>query len=183
MVTLCELPKYISIPVAIHCQVSQFYLSNCGMGGRIARPGQRFSDAGPLTLLAALSTGKPRDPRPQPLRTTPAHPRHPHLIFLFLRLPPEAAFDSSSSRPKMDPSEVCSKRGPPSPAAGRGRTGYNRKERSSNVAACLTPILRRPVTPGLSSLPSSSTQCLSSHLASTPRWRPTMSRAKTPKPS
>ena len=36
---------------------SQIYLSNCGMGGRIARPGQRFSDAGPLTLLAALSTG------------------------------------------------------------------------------------------------------------------------------
>ena len=35
-----------------------------------------------------------------------AHPHHPHLIFLFLRLPPEAAFDSSSSRPKMDPSEV-----------------------------------------------------------------------------
>jgi hypothetical protein len=32
------------------------YLSNCGMGGRIARPGQRFSDARPLTLLAALST-------------------------------------------------------------------------------------------------------------------------------
>ena len=35
----------------------QFYLSNCGMGGRIARPGQRFSDAGPQTLVAALSTG------------------------------------------------------------------------------------------------------------------------------
>jgi hypothetical protein len=33
------------------------YLTNCGMGGRIARPGQWFSDARPLTLLAALSTG------------------------------------------------------------------------------------------------------------------------------
>ena len=39
-----------------------------------------------------------------------AHSHHPYLIFLFLRLPPEAAFDSSSSRPKMDPSEVCSGR-------------------------------------------------------------------------
>jgi hypothetical protein len=36
---------------------SRIYLSNCGMGGRIARPGQRFSDARPQTLLAALSTG------------------------------------------------------------------------------------------------------------------------------
>jgi hypothetical protein len=35
----------------------QLYLSSCGMGGRIAHPGQRFSNAGPLTLLAALSTG------------------------------------------------------------------------------------------------------------------------------
>jgi hypothetical protein len=35
----------------------RIYLSNCGMGGRIARPGQWFSDARPLTLLAALSTG------------------------------------------------------------------------------------------------------------------------------
>jgi len=33
------------------------YLDNCGIGGRIARPGQRFSDAGPITLLAALRTG------------------------------------------------------------------------------------------------------------------------------
>jgi hypothetical protein len=29
------------------------YLSNCGVGGRIARPGQRFSDTRPLILLAA----------------------------------------------------------------------------------------------------------------------------------
>jgi len=35
----------------------RYYRGKCGMGGRIARPGQRFSDAGPLTLLAALSTG------------------------------------------------------------------------------------------------------------------------------
>ena len=40
----------------------RLYLSNCGMGGRIPRPGQRFSDARPLTLLAALSTGNHRDP-------------------------------------------------------------------------------------------------------------------------
>ena len=36
---------------------NRIYLSNCGMGGRIARPGQRFSDGRPLALLAALSTG------------------------------------------------------------------------------------------------------------------------------
>ena len=54
----------------------------------------------------------------------------------------------------MDLSEVCSR--PPSPpgAPGRGRTGYNRKGQSSSVAAPLTPALRRPVTLGLSSLPS-----------------------------
>jgi hypothetical protein len=44
------------------------------MGGRIARPGQRFSDAGPLTLLAALvKHWQPRDPRPQALKTTSLH--------------------------------------------------------------------------------------------------------------
>jgi hypothetical protein len=35
---------------------TQFYLSNCGMGGRIARPGQRFSDTRP-TRRSILSTG------------------------------------------------------------------------------------------------------------------------------
>jgi hypothetical protein len=35
-------------------RITRIYLSNCGMGGRIACPGQRFSEARPL---AALSTG------------------------------------------------------------------------------------------------------------------------------
>src|SRR4051794_34152316 len=43
------------------------YLGLC-MDDQIA--GQRFSDTGPLTLLAALSTWQPRDPRPQALKTT-----------------------------------------------------------------------------------------------------------------
>jgi hypothetical protein len=47
-------PSSLYIPHNLSRNI-QFYLSNCGMGGRITRPGQRFSDAGPLTLLAALS--------------------------------------------------------------------------------------------------------------------------------
>src|ERR1700733_979218 len=85
-------------PTGVTCSTFQIYLSNCGMGGRIARPGQQFSDARPLTLLAALSLAT-RDPPSAGAETGPtAHPHPPHLIFLFLRLPPEAAFDSSSSR-------------------------------------------------------------------------------------
>jgi hypothetical protein len=116
---------------------------------------------------------------PQALKTTPlAHPHHLHFIF-----PIPASSTRSRFRLIVIPSQNGSVRSlqqaPPAP--GRGRTGYNRKERSSSVAAPLTPILRRPVSLGLSSLPSSSTQCLSSRSASTPRWRPTVSRAKTPK--
>jgi hypothetical protein len=33
-----------------YLRFSRVYLSNCGMGGKIARPGRRFSDAGPHTL-------------------------------------------------------------------------------------------------------------------------------------
>jgi hypothetical protein len=73
-----------------------------------------------------------------------------------MRLPPEAAFDSSSSRPKMDPSEIYSRLSPPPLLLAVGGTGYNRKERSSSVAAPLTPTLRRPVTLDLSPLPFSS---------------------------
>jgi hypothetical protein len=43
------------------------------MGGGIARPGQRFSDARPLTLLAALSTRSHVAPVRMRLKTTPLH--------------------------------------------------------------------------------------------------------------
>jgi hypothetical protein len=43
------------------------------MGGRIARPGQLFSDARPLTLARRSKHWQPRDPRPQALKTTPLH--------------------------------------------------------------------------------------------------------------
>jgi hypothetical protein len=38
-------PSSLYIPHNLSRNI-QFYLSNCEMGGRIARPGQRFSDAG-----------------------------------------------------------------------------------------------------------------------------------------
>src|SRR5437016_2956948 len=54
--------------------MSRIYLSNCGMGGRMARPGQRFSDALPThsarSSRISLATG---DPRPQALKKAPLH--------------------------------------------------------------------------------------------------------------
>jgi len=47
-------------------------------------------------------------------------------------------------------------------------------ERPPFSSSSLLAVLRRPVTLGFSPLPSSSTQYLSSHSASTPRWRPTV---------
>jgi hypothetical protein len=130
--------------------------------------------SGFLTPAHSLSKHwQPRDLRPQALKTTPlAHPHHLHLI-----VPIPASSTRSRFRLIVIPSQNGSVRSlqQPPPAPGRGRTGYNSKERFSSVAAPLTPILRRPVTLSLSLLPSSSTQCLSSHSASAPRWRPTVS--------
>ena len=149
------------------------------MDGRIARPRQRFSTARPLTVLARPKHWQSRDPRAQALKSTPLHTHTiPHFSIL-------ASTTRSHFRLIVIPSQngyVRSLQQAHPPVPRRGRTGYNRKERSSNVAARLRPVMHRPVTPGLSFLPSSSTQCLSSHSASTPRWRPPMSRAKTPKP-
>ena len=139
------------------------------MDGRIARPGQRFSDARPLTLLAALSTGNhviPVRSLSKRLHCTPT-PSPPHFSI------PASSTRSRFRHPVLKWIRPKSAALGLPPAPGRGK-------RSSNVAACLTPILRRTVTPGLS-LPSSSTQCLSSHSASTPRWRLTVPRVKTPK--
>ena len=107
--------------------------------------------------------------------------------------PPHLSIPASSTRSRFRLIVIPSQngfvrslqQGPPS-APGRGRTGYIYLIERSGPAALqppLTPTLHRPVTLGLSPLPFSSTQCLSWHSASTPRWRPTVSRAKTPKPS
>jgi hypothetical protein len=142
-------PPRTSIATSDH----RIYLSSCGMGGRIARPGQRFSDARPLSLLAALSTGNHVRRR---LKTTPLHT---HTLPSPLHLSIPASSTGSRFRLIVILSQNGSVRSlqqaPPAPLLAVGRTGYNRKERSSNVITPLTPTLRCPLTPGLSSLPSS----------------------------
>jgi hypothetical protein len=93
--------------------------------------------------------------------------------------PPHLSIPASSTRSRFRLIVIPSQNGsvrslqqarPPSLVLAVGGQDIIERSGSSNVAACLTPIPRRPVTPGLSSLPFSSTQCLSSHSASMPRW-------------
>jgi len=68
---------------------SQIYLSSCcGMGGRIAYPGQRFFWRPPTHSARRSKDWQLCDPRPQAAeKDSTAHPHPPHFIFLFLRLP------------------------------------------------------------------------------------------------
>ena len=70
------------------------------MGGRIARPGRWFSEARPQ------SAGNHVVPFRRRLKNDSIALLH---LFHSCVLPLEAAFDLSLSRPKMDPSEVCSR--------------------------------------------------------------------------
>jgi hypothetical protein len=96
---------------------------------------------------------QPRDPPPQPLKTTPLHthtiPTSSFYSCVFHQKPL-----STHSRPVLKwirPKSAAAPLLPPAP--GRGRTVYNRKERFSSVTAPLTATLRRLVTLGLSFLP------------------------------